>query len=329
MKRDHSKSIQIPGSRAKRGLAIPLCLALSGLVLMGCRKSEEQPRDYVAKVGGVLIQRDAIEARLLRSAGQPSGNLSDEEVKRAALEELIQFESLFQRAAEAGYADDPKLKARWRQMVVRQYRDDRLGGRPARVVTEADIEAAYHANEARYTDPEQRRGEVVFFKIAQTASESARAEAESKARAVLGAIGEESFSKLARLHSEDQSTRYRGGDMGWLELDGQFNRWEKEPLAGLFALKEQGDISPVIESPKGLYLVRLAELRPATVKPLSAVRAQIEFALRAQREDQAEADFERSARTGFTIDINEAELAAIDVPRAEVAAVKPPSMPAR
>ena len=74
--------------------------------------------------------------------------------------------------------------------------------------------------------------------------------------------GEETFEEMARKHSEDFNTKYRGGAMGRLNLAANVGDLEKQDMVQrAFALKNSGDITEPFETEKGWVIVKRGAVR--------------------------------------------------------------------
>jgi peptidyl-prolyl cis-trans isomerase SurA len=82
------------------------------------------------------------------------------------------------------------------------------------------------------------------------------------------------FGELARLYSEDPSTASRDGDIGFFGLGRAVKPFEE----AAFALKNIGDISPIIRSPFGYHIIKLLDRKP--IKSLEEEREELKFMLR-------------------------------------------------
>jgi parvulin-like peptidyl-prolyl isomerase len=82
---------------------------------------------------------------------------------------------------------------------------------------------------------------------------------------------------LARQHSEDQATRYQGGELGWNTRDQLKERFGAALSAAVFALVESGQSTTLVEAPDGFYIARLLEQRPQQVRPFAEVREAIAY----------------------------------------------------
>jgi peptidyl-prolyl cis-trans isomerase D len=86
--------------------------------------------------------------------------------------------------------------------------------------------------------------------------------------------------------SEDTATKAKGGDLGYFSR----GRMVPEFDEAAFALKK-GEISGIVESPFGLHIIRVGDVREERVKSLEEVREEI---VRTQRSEKA-ADLARRA----------------------------------
>ncbi|MDH3320651.1 MAG: peptidylprolyl isomerase [Betaproteobacteria bacterium] len=129
-------------------------------------------------------------------------------------------------------------------------------------VTDAEIERFYRDNPAHFHRPEQLRLRVLQVRAAPGARERIEA---LRARLAKG----EDFDALARRES-DHPTRPWGG-----ALDPVSRGALPAPLdAAAFGL-QPGELSPVVEAPDGLYVLRLEERLAAVTVPLEAARERI------------------------------------------------------
>lgn len=125
-------------------------------------------------------------------------------------------------------------------------------------VSDEDIQSYYDQHQDQFTQAQRNR-----YSIIQTKTED-------EAKAVLDALNKGGdFAALAKEKSADIISARNGGDMGWLE---EATTPDELKNAGL---KEKGQLSGVIKSSVGFLVVRLDDIQPAIVKPLSEVRDDI------------------------------------------------------
>lgn len=311
------------------------CFSCLALVLAGvsCRErpvgprvgAEPLPTNAVARVGEAFITKEALE-RELETRGGRAG-------KEAVLQELIAFQALLQEARAAGYDRDPGLVAAWEGMLVARFQEDRLGsseGAGAKV-EEAEVRDFYERSGERYRLPERSRAGVIFWQLSPKATAEKRAELAERAAAVrreaakCDAVG---FQELVRQHSEDQATRYRGGDTGWLKLGEPDLRWEPAVVSAIWSLDEPGAVSPVLTGERGMYVVRLAERQPAGRVPFEGVREAIAYQLGRQRQQDRQSNLIAGAKSRVQIEVHRELLDSVRAPKVGVGEeTVPPGLP--
>ena len=281
----------------------------------------------VARVGNQWIGQDALEremgAEMVRRPGPAS------QVRTQALESLIQFEVLYARAQAAGMDKDAESIQKFRRWVVSRY-ETHAGPNLDKLSPPSDdaIRAYYEAHLEKFEQPAKVRTAILSVKVPRKADTERRNSARSRLEALrvlenLPSV-EKGFGDLARIHSEDAPSRYRGGDQGWQTPSQVKAHWGEAVAVTLDELKEPGQLSAVVEHPEGFCLVRLMERKPASQETLASVRDRISWALRKQQELEAQAAFQKSARDGLSIEVFPEAVEAVAVPP-EPPASKPPS----
>jgi parvulin-like peptidyl-prolyl isomerase len=282
-----------------------------------------QPMEgVVALVNGKPISREVWQQHTARRG--PDG-------ARAALDDLIRQELLYQHAREAGYDRDPQLVASFRRMVAARFEEDQLAQRTSSPATSESARACYDANLDKYRLPEKRRAAVVFIHAPQTALAEKRAAIAGRANAIREEAlafqqTDRHFGALAARYSDDQATRYAGGDLGWLSKAETAPRFGQALNQTLFGLTNSGDVSPVFEVPDGFCFIKLLDKQPASVRRFEEVRDALIYQLTQQRQQQARREFDQQLRAGAEIQINDEAVAAATV-AAKVTEPKPPRMP--
>jgi len=179
---------------------------------------------------------------------------------------------------------------------------------------------------------------MLFVSISPKATEQAKenarqrmAEARTKALAPeASAGGDVGFGALAIRYSEDQSTRYRGGDIGWFTEQAVGDRVLEQPLIQvLYQLSESNRISSVVETARGLYLIKFIEGRPAIVKPFESLRPEIHHKLLIDDRKRIEAEWRAELRTGRQIQVftQALEQAITPSPTPDKSVSPPPMLP--
>jgi parvulin-like peptidyl-prolyl isomerase len=315
----------------------PLLLLLLLPLVSSCSRQagpETSPEaEVVARIGSREIRvaefRDGM-AR--RSVGD------DPAAKEALLEELLEFGALVEKARELGLDQDPGLRRAWENLLVARLRERQFEPLLTNAVpTAAQVQARYETNPPAYTEPAQRRGAILFFETPPQASPEQQSRLrqrldEARAKALNLATNEPAargFGALAVEYSEDQATRYRGGDIGWVQAGRGDARFDAAVLDTLFKLPAPGSLSEPVMTPRGCYLVKLLEVRPQRVKPLAEVRAAIEHALLIENRRRIETEWKQSVRAGRPVQRFPEVLARVTAPASNRAATStaPPPVP--
>lgn len=121
-------------------------------------------------------------------------------------------------------------------------------------VSEEDISAYYDQHKSSYGQPERKNYSVIQLK---TEAEANTALDELKKGA--------DFATLAKEKSTDIISRRTGGELGWLEPETTADELKQANLT------EKGQLSGVVKSSVGFLIVRLNDIEPEKLKPLSEV----------------------------------------------------------
>lgn len=126
-------------------------------------------------------------------------------------------------------------------------------------VTDAEIAAYYDQHKSSYGQPERKNYSVIQVKT------------EDEAKALLEQLkGGADFAALAKEKSTDIISSRNGGELGWLEPETTADELKQANLT------EKGQLSGVVASSVGYLIVRLNDIQPEQIKPLSEVRDAIE-----------------------------------------------------
>lgn len=193
--------------------------------------------------------------------------LANEPVLRQIISNLHVFRTLGQRAQQEGMGNDPVIQARLQILQDRVLGTTWLAALDKRSYVEhqaamAQALSIYKASPERWVEqPEQVRARHILLTDKDDA-------ARQKAADLLQQLKNGAdFAELARKESADPGSAARGGDLG------AFGRGKMVPEfeQAVFALKEPGDLSEVVESQFGLHIIELQERIPEKILSFAEV----------------------------------------------------------
>jgi hypothetical protein len=303
--------------------------------LLACGGREE-PR-IVANVDGTSITADAFVSEMTRRGGLIPGQMTSTEQKFELLEEMIRFEILVSRAREAGYDKDPEVIAGFKRLLVNRLRQEQLEPRLVDLtVSDEEIKNYYHSHIDQYTIAEMARAAVIRISIPSRASPATQKKLKTRAAATHKEVLAEppstrNFGALAVRYSDDRTTKYRGGDIGWVSGKKTGYKWDRAVVDAIFGLAEPGMISPIIETGDGFYIVKLMEKKPAAARPLVQVQAAIRHLLLQEKKRAIKDEWFAALKDKSRVDIDKSLLESLQPPGGMASESarpnKPPALP--
>ncbi len=319
-----------------------LILAAGTLCLGACSKPQAEPRietsPIVAQVGDRIITVEDLEEDAARRA-RAGRTVPD---RKALLDDAIRRAALLERARRHGLDQAPEIRHEIENLLISRLIDRELTPRrDAIAVTAEEVEAAYKAEIERHTRPAQVRLAVLHLEADPHQSEQRRVETRARmetahARALeLSAPnrsrGGDGFGLLSLEFSDDQVSRHRGGDIGWIQEGRAPTRFPESVIRAGWAL-EVGELSDILETPGGFYLVRKTDSREATVVPLASIEATLRQSILARKRRELDDSYRRETAEMIPTTVHEEELARVVLPVPERSLVRseevqPPALP--
>jgi peptidyl-prolyl cis-trans isomerase D len=147
-------------------------------------------------------------------------------------------------------------------------------------VTDAEVSDYYTKNVAQFTTPETRRASHILITLKKGASAADTTAAKAKAEAIVAELRKTpgDFAKVAKAKSEDPGSAEQGGDLGVIEKGVLV-----APVENAIGKLKLGEISDPVQSDFGFHVLTVTELKPAVVKPLDVVKADVTDLLKKQK----------------------------------------------
>jgi parvulin-like peptidyl-prolyl isomerase len=150
-----------------------------------------------------------------------------------------------------------------------------------KVIPDAELQAYYQAHLDDFVRPEMVRLSAILLATPDAASQAKRA---SEAKHLLDdlkakAADFSAFGAQARAKSEDLATKSVDGDLRFNSKDQLTQHYGPELAEAGFKLTKIGELSEVIKTPKGLYLLKLTGRTPALNQTFDQVKNQVQSRL--------------------------------------------------
>ena len=259
------------------------------IALTACQKQAEDVT-VLAEVNGQPIT-EASFLHWQKESALPPEQLLDQLIERAAAVQL---------ARKMGLAHDPEVMAEIESLLIAKLREREILDVLTQQgdISETEITEYYAANRTSFRSPARLSVAVLWFDTRGQAPLEARYRPRlDEARAAYlqdpQASTGKGFGELARTHSEHTATRYNGGQLGWLELDGTYNEWTRHVLQMARELPEVANVSEVIVNELGSFLVAVSDREASSIRPMDAVKPQIISAINQARRTAAETAFKK------------------------------------
>jgi len=289
-------------------LALVTCIAAS---------AADAPDTVLARRGDVVITRADWDAELLRIPAKDRAEFASNLRRNYnLLERMLTTRELALEAKQKKLDADPMTRTRVRQeedrilaaVLIASAEDAAARDFELRQpVFERRARELYDINRGKYSAPETVMITAVFFSAAKDGAEGA----ERRAQAALTKIkGGADIGDLASTVSDDATTREirgRKGPLTQADLDATLAR-------NVFALKKNGDVSDVIHTRDGAWIVRLDERTASVPRPYDDVKAAILADLRQQQIDGARTAVLAAAGGGKEIAYNPPAIEALRPP---------------
>lgn len=299
-----------------------LLLALLGMLLLsGC---DQPPTSKIlAHVGEeVITEADFAEEITLRlSRGR---NLATPAI---LIQEMIERKAMLQQAKASSIMQDPEMIRDLDNRILSQWLNDTLKQeQDTLAITDEELQAKYEESKEVFTTPALTRIAVLVRKFSSPhPSDVEIAELEQALRTAVETFNADrmdatgkgrlpGFGKVAANTSEDTVSRYRGGDLGWLDLEAGSARCP-QIIVDAIANLEEGVVSPIIRTETGLYVAMKDGFRPTVTVSLSEISTSMKRRLLREKKQLAEHTFKQRVLEKVEISVDQDAVATLQIPQ--------------
>lgn len=239
---------------------------------------EKKPSKLFAEIGDIMITEDDLEARIKGLPSKYQDRFKSEKQRMAFLTKIVEMHVLALGAKEAKIASEDAVKMKIDDAVAgilaQEYMKRRLSDK--KDISEEDIKAYYDEHLSEFTKPASVRAGHILIKLDPKAKEKEISEARAKAEEIRTKLdGGADFAKLAVEYSDDERTKKKGGDLGFITK----GRMSPDFSKAAFTLKE-GEISEPVKTAVGYHIIKAGEKRAEEILPLGRVKKRIESRLK-------------------------------------------------
>jgi peptidyl-prolyl cis-trans isomerase C len=274
----------------------------------------------VATFGDDSITVEELQQRFAELSPLIRARYQTPEQRKDYVEGLARFELLVAEARRRNLQNEPEVveatkKAMYQKLMQKEFEEKKVAP------TDAEIAEYYEKHKSDYIRPETFRLSDVFF-AAKAEEAPERKKKKALAEEVLAKlkgtkpVDPQAFVAMVRQHSEDAATKPQDGDMRFLNQEELKTRYGAELAAAAAELKQFGDLSAVVETPLGFYILRLQGRQPGISHGLEQVKTQIQSRLQFERRTQNMNKFVEELKTKANYKLDEAGLAKVEVPSA-------------
>lgn len=219
-----------------------------------------------------LLQQDAKAAGYTASATEVDARL-------AMIKSQMPSEDAYKQVLQANGVSEERFKeSLGKGIAVERYVREKLV--PAIQITPDEVQAYYDGNKPLFAVPEQVHVRHILIKVEANAPAAAKEAARKKAEDLLKKVKEGGdFAQLAAANSDDQGSKARGGDLGYIPRGKSFPEFEK----AAFALAKPGDVSPLVESQFGFQIIQLGDRKEPSVMQFDEVKERIGHVLQERK----------------------------------------------
>jgi peptidyl-prolyl cis-trans isomerase C len=292
-------------------------LGLAALAFAACKPSTTSKGEVVAKGKDIVITTEDFKARLDEQSPFIRARYTSIERKKEFLDNLIRFEVLAREAERQGLDKDPEvlntLKKVMVQKLVQKNFQDMEG---AKNLPDAELQKYYDEHKDDYFRPKKTRLAAVVLNAPEGSPErAAKRAAAQKALAKIKAEEKKNtlaFAQAVGQFSEDPASKALAGDLGFksqAELEAAYGT----AIATAASTLADGQVSNVLETPKGFYIVKVTGRQDELNRPFDQVKTQIANRLYRERKSKEFDEWLKKLRADADVKVDDKVLEAIPV----------------
>ena len=238
----------------------------------------------VARVGDLDVNLDEIKSALgnldVRELAAVSRDpaLLNQVVRSLLVQRLLYREALAKKWDQSEQAV-ARLE-RLRQSAVTESYLESVSQPPAGWPADAEVQAAYEANQASWLVPRQYRLAQIYVALPEGGDQAAVTKAQGRIEAVKRKLDEKpgDFEVLAKAESDEKTSAAAGGEIGWL-TEAQIQPDIREAAIKLAA----GQVSTPIKRAQGWHIIKCLEIKESFTPSLADLKVSLVEKMREEK----------------------------------------------
>lgn len=241
--------------------------------LRGYEREDIRTRQGSARPDSAVLLDALITDRLIAKEAVEKGVIvRDEDVDRY-VNDIKQRNKLSDEQLNAALEAQGLTVDEYRKQIRHEIERQQLIGREIRgkvSVTPEEVQRYYESHLSEYETPKRFKIAHIVLALPPDASAAQVEATKAEAQLVYDQIEDGAdFAEMAKQYSQD-STASSGGELGWFEP-----KQLVDSLADAAAQLQPGEVSPPVEGPGGIHLVKLLEVEEASHQDLGALQEEI------------------------------------------------------
>ena len=252
----------------------------------------------IAKYGGKTLTEGELRTELDRLNRRSRQSLEDKDRLRQFVENNVLSHLIYDEGEKRGYVKDAEIQRQVEDLEHRLVIQKVMQEHQSAPVTDEEVKAYYDAHPEEFTTDRVKASHILVKE-------------EALAKEIKEKLDKDpsQFEALAKEHSIDRSNSSKGGDLGFFGR----GRMVKEFEDAAFALTEDGQISPIVNTRFGYHIIKRTGRENGSPKPFDEVKNQIRIRLINDKRRAQTEEFLAKIKKDAGLQIEDQALASFDV----------------
>ena len=261
-------------------------IVFSGIILSiaGCGE-----RAFVARIGNKVVNLQEFRRSFLSDKGLMQAPQLSFDIRLEHLNQMIDNRLKLMDAYRMGLDRDEEIRN-----ILKTFETDQV---KQAVIEKEVIDKVLPDRVLRERYRQQSRElkiRQIFRPLSREADDSKKnLEFDILSKVRLRIVKGEDFDKLAREFSKDSLTAGKGGEIGFIKWDSR--SLDREIIEAAFSL-EKGDISPIVQTDKGLYILFVEKEREVAQPPFDDIKEDIRRVFYREKRDELDKTYNEFTR---------------------------------